>query len=163
MARLKCNAGVAVRARLTFLQVRAIEGLCQDASRRRFACSTRTAEQVGMANPVIDEGVLQRGEDVLLPDHPVESAGSESSIERFVGHGFAAYLLGVTPDVRESTTARAGSGTGYEIYSKGLRITGSCLGERPAGRVAAPEILDQVDLLTGHHEDLVALNRCQVQ
>ena len=58
-----------------------VEATRQDARRRRLATAPRPAEQVGVADPIVDEGALQRLGDVILADHLLERLGTVAPIQ----------------------------------------------------------------------------------
>ena len=67
-ARRAHAAGLTVDRRL------AVERLGQDAGRRRLAGAPRTAEEVGVRDPAVAHGALQRAHDVVLSPQLAESA-----------------------------------------------------------------------------------------
>jgi len=84
--------------------VRAVHCFSQQPSAGRFACPTRAAEQIGVADAASFERVLQRADDVLLADYLIESSRSPFQVERLfrqVGIPRQALMSAVT-DVDQS-------------------------------------------------------------
>jgi hypothetical protein len=58
-----------------------IDGLCQKTGERGLTCSTRTSEQIGVCNAIRGDGILEGGEDMILPYDFVPFFRSILSIE----------------------------------------------------------------------------------
>ena len=59
----------------------AVQRAGEDAGRGRLAAAARTGEQVGVVDPVVGQGPLQRLGDVLLPDHVGEGVRPVAAVE----------------------------------------------------------------------------------
>ena len=93
-ARRADAAGLAVEG------VHAVQGLGQDAGAGRLARAPGAAEQVGVGDPVVPDGVAERVADVVLAPDVGEALGPEPPVERLEGH-----RSDVTPWVRLSAQA----------------------------------------------------------
>ena len=71
-------------ARLAVGHVRAVEGLGEDARRRGLAGASRAAEQVGVRDAVLPNGVAKGPHHMVLPEHLVEPLGAIPAIQRLV-------------------------------------------------------------------------------
>ena len=81
------DAGRAAVARVAVLQVRAIDGLGEDARQRGLAGAARSHEQDRVADAARPDGVSQRLDDGLLADDLPECLGAPAPIERLVRDG----------------------------------------------------------------------------
>ena len=85
--------GLAVRARvagaLARIVVQAVDGFGEHPRRRGFPGAARTAEEIGMGDPIEPDGVLQCADDVLLTDEliAVERLRAILAIQRRRGRG----------------------------------------------------------------------------
>ncbi len=78
------DAGIADPTGFTPVGRRAVEGLGQNACRRRLARTPGSAEEVGVAHPVVAHGVAQGQTDVFLTEHLREPLRAEPPVERLV-------------------------------------------------------------------------------
>ena len=81
----------ALAARLALLEVLAVEGLGEDAGRRRLAGAAGAREQIGVALALVAHRVAQCADDVLLAADLVEAPRSVPPVEGLVGHGSRSY------------------------------------------------------------------------
>ena len=87
-ARRTGAAGLALHGRRT------VEGLGQDPRRRGLSGATRAAEEVGVGDPAVAHGALQRPHHVVLAPYLVEASRAKPPVERDegdIGHGRRAY------------------------------------------------------------------------
>jgi hypothetical protein len=66
----------------------AVQRFCEDPGGRGFPDAARADEQVGMADALLGDGVLQGARDVFLSDDFIEPLRSPLSCKYFVGHEF---------------------------------------------------------------------------
>ena len=71
-------------ARVSILQIFAIDSLREYASGRRLPSSTRTREDIGVSDATLDEGSAQDSRDRILSDDRVPVAGTILGIERHI-------------------------------------------------------------------------------
>ena len=85
-AGLDGEARGALAARLAVDRALAVEHLGEDAGGRRLARAPRAAEEVGVADAVVPDGVAQCSDHVVLAAQLAEPAGPVAAVERLVGH-----------------------------------------------------------------------------
>ena len=78
-------------ARLAVDGALAVEDLGQDAGGRGLARAARSAQQVGVTHPILDDGVAQRRDEVVLTSDLGEALRPVAAVERLVGHRRRAY------------------------------------------------------------------------
>ena len=86
------------------------QGLGEDARHGRLARAARAAEQVGMREAPLADGMLERGDDVLLPHDGVEGERAVFAVERF--HGTSLIRKSNAPMIASGGRARAPVGRG---------------------------------------------------
>ena len=96
-AALDREARGALAARLAVDRVLAVEDLGEDAGGGGLAGAAGPGEQVGVADPVLDDGVAQGVDQVLLAPDLAEATGPITTVERLVGHRRRAYRPPTTP------------------------------------------------------------------
>ena len=96
-AGLDGEARGALAARLAVDRVLAVEDLGEDAGGGGLAGAAGPGEEVGVADPVLDHGVAQGADEVLLAPDLAEATGPVAAVERLVGHRRRAYRPPTTP------------------------------------------------------------------
>src|SRR5439155_2770418 len=99
-ARLTRAVRLAVDRRL------AVQRLGEDPRRGRLARPARAAEEVGVGDRALADGVAQRPHDVLLAPHLLEAPRSVPPVERLERHG---------PTLRETSRRRNATATVAEL------------------------------------------------
>src|SRR5258705_9774645 len=74
------NARLAGVARIAVLEVRAVDGLGQDAGQRCLPGAARPDEQDGVRDAIGPNGIAEGLDDRLLPDDLAEGLGAPASI-----------------------------------------------------------------------------------
>ncbi len=79
--RRQVAAGLALTARRGRGAFGTVQTARQDARTRRLAAATRATEQIGVVDPVVAQGLLERSGHVLLPDDLGESLGAIAAVQ----------------------------------------------------------------------------------
>src|SRR5207248_9085022 len=85
-ARRDLHAGIAGATRLAVLRRGAVERLGEDAGRRVLARAARTADEVGMGDAPVADGVTERPRGVVLAAHVGETLRPVATVERLIGY-----------------------------------------------------------------------------
>ena len=85
------QAAVAGAVGLTVGQVLAVERLGEDPGGGGLAGSAGPAEQIGVTDALVADGVAERPDHVLLAPDVAEPAGSVAAVERLIGHRRSPY------------------------------------------------------------------------
>jgi hypothetical protein len=81
------TAGIAFSTGVNGWSVYTVQSLGQNPRRRRFTCSAWPDEEISMREPLLDDRVLQRLNDVILSQKIVKELGSILASEDLVTHG----------------------------------------------------------------------------
>ena len=100
-ARIDFPADLAAVAGIAFFQMFTIHGFCENFCHTGLSRTARTGEEIGVRQPILLDGTLERDGNMLLPDHFTESAGTPFSIKCEIGHKNGCLLIVKRKNKRE--------------------------------------------------------------
>ena len=123
---------------------RAVQRLGEDARRRGLAGAARADEEIGLREPVLLDGVLERPHDVLLPDDIVEGLRAVFAGENRVAHATTIECAICRLPMADWMTCATRRGLFLNSAIDNRAIGNFCCPSRMLGNLIGPEIKELI-------------------